>query len=177
MRFKILILILLSTSFAHAAPRPMATGTSSNETGDFGLGLMVGTVISATGKYWLSPKGAVDFGLGFSDRNTTVIYADYLYHLAGIFGSGTRFGRETSGYFGGGGGLGFWNGSNDNCGRWRCDGQSSSASGLFIRGLVGLEWHANPTRFGVFAEVGPSILLVPRTEGSLEFGTGGRYYF
>lgn len=144
---------------------------------DFGLGVMLGTITSVTGKYWLTQNGAIDFGIGFSDRNTTVIYADYLWHQAGIFGQGTRFGRETSGYIGGGGGLAFWNGNHDECGRWRCDGGRSDSGGLFIRGLVGFEWHPAPTRFGVFAELGPTILLVPKTEGSLDIGIGGRFYF
>jgi hypothetical protein len=159
---------------AQAAERLMAPAVpAANE---IGVGVMVGTIISATGKYWLSNQGAIDFGVGFSDHSTTVLYADYLWHIPRVFGTGTRFGRETQLYFGGGAGVGFWNHDN-RCGRWGCDDRTSDTTGLFIRGLVGFEWFPSTTRFGVFAEVGPSILLTPHTDGAVDIGIGGRYYF
>lgn len=144
---------------------------------DFGAGLMVGSMVSITGKNWFDQKSAVDFGLGFSGSNGTAIYADYLYHVAGIFGNSTRFGRETVGYIGGGVGIGFWDNSYE-CGRWGCGRRrDDSGTGVFLRGLVGFEWFPSTTRFGVFLELGPTFLLIPDTAGDLDIGLGARYYF
>ncbi len=154
---------------------PLTSSAATTDTHKFGAGLMVGNMVAMTGKYWLSKQGAVDFGLGFSGG--TAVYADYLWHIPGIFGSGTRFGRETSGYIGGGGGVGFWSDSYE-CGRYDCGRRKSeSGTGVFVRGLVGFEWYPAPTQFGVFAEIGPTFLLTPSTAGRLDLGVGGRYYF
>jgi len=158
-----------SGSSISSAPRP----------GDFGLGLMLGSIISITGKYWLNKQGALDFGFGFVGQPWTMLYADYLWHIPRAFGTGTKFGRESSLYFGGGGGLGFWNSANG-CGHWNCSWDSEHANsgiGLFVRGLVGAEWYPAPSRFGLFGELGPSIMLIPGTWGALDFDIGGRYYF
>ncbi len=155
----------------------LQTSANPGPPGDFGLGLMLGSVVSVTGKYWLSKNGALDFGLGFSGRRGNSIYADYLWHLPGVFGTGTKFGRETSGYLGGGGGVGYWSESYE-CGRWHCDRRrSDSGTGIFVRGVFGLEWFPARTRFGVFGELGPTMLLAPDTGGSLDVGVGGRFYF
>ncbi len=144
---------------------------------DIGLGLMLGSMHAVTGKYWISEQGAIDFGIGFNGRNALALYGDFLWHVPGIFGSGTKFGRETSGYLGGGAGVGTWNDSYD-CGRWKCNlRREDSGTGVFLRALFGFEWFPARTRFGVFAELGPTLLLAPDTGGSLDIGLGGRYYF
>ena len=162
----LLILSFIYVNTVHASPPA-----------DFGAGLMVGSMVSITGKHWFDQKGAVDFGLGFTGSDGTAIYADYLYHVQGIFGSGTRFGRETVGYIGGGAGVGFWNDDYE-CGRWGCDRRrDDSGTGVFLRAIVGFEWFPATTRFGVFAELGPTFLIIPDTSGDLDIGVGGRYYF
>ncbi len=159
-------LILTHVSAAFAAPPS-----------DFGAGLMIGSMVSATGKVWLDEQNAVDFGLGFSGSDDVAIYADYLWHARGVFGSTTRFGRETTGYLGGGAGISFWSDSYD-CGRFGCDRRrDDSGTGVFIRALLGFEWVPATTRFGVFAEIGPSFLIVPEVDGDLDIGIGARYYF
>lgn len=150
---------------------------NSTAPADFGLGLMLGSMNSVTGKYWLSKREALDFGLGFSGRNSVALYGDYLWHVPGIFGDGSKFGRETSGYIGGGLGIATWNDSYD-CGRWKCDRRrEDSETGVFLRALFGFEWFPARTRFGVFAELGPTLLFAPGTGGTLDIGVGGRYYF
>lgn len=171
------LLIIFACVFTFQVRASTPTGSSGG--GPFGLGLMVGSIISVTGKYWLSERGALDFGLGFVGQPWTVLYADYIWHIPGLFGKGTQFGRETKAYFGGGGGVGFWR-QNGDCGRWNCSWDSNrtgSGTGVFIRGLFGFEWSPNHTPFGVFGELGPSILLTPGTGGTLDVGVGGRYYF
>ncbi len=162
----IVALILTHGTAAFAAPPS-----------DFGAGLMIGSMVSATGKVWVDEQNAVDFGLGFSGGDEVAIYADYLWHIRGVFGSSTRFGRETTGYIGGGAGIGFWDDSYD-CGRFGCDRRrDDSGTGVFIRALLGFEWVPAATRFGIFAEIGPSFLIVPDVDGDLDIGIGARYYF
>jgi hypothetical protein len=160
-----LFLIFLNTSASAAAPS------------DFGAGIMIGSMVSATGKHWFDDQKAVDFGVGFTGSDDVAIYADYLWHIRGVFGSTTRFGRETMGYLGGGAGLGFWDDSYD-CGRFGCDRRrDDSGTGIFLRLLIGFEWVPPTTRFGFFAEVGPSFLIVPDVDTDLDIGIGARYYF
>ncbi|MBX9767241.1 MAG: hypothetical protein K2X47_08220 [Bdellovibrionales bacterium] len=167
MKTLLLILFVLTLKPAHA---------STVGPGKIGVGLMLGSIVSMTGKYWLSERGALDFGIGVSGRANS-LYGDYLWHVPGMFGTGTRFGRETSGYFGGGLGLGFWSESYE-CGRWNCSRRTAdSGTGVFLRGLFGAEWYPPATRFGVFLEIGPTLLLTPATSGGLDLGLGGRYYF
>lgn len=138
---------------------------------------MLGSMTSATGKYWWNKKEAIDFGLGFAGSHTTTLYADYLWHAPNIFGTSSRFARETMGYIGGGLGVGLWDDSYE-CGRWGCDRRTDNSDiGVFIRALVGFEWFPSTTRFGVFAEIGPTLLITPDFNGSLDIGIGGRYYF
>lgn len=163
----VLFSLLLSTSASANVP--------SRE--NIGVGLMLGSLVAVTGKYWVSDRGAIDFGIGFSGRRGNSVYGDFLWHIPKIFGTGTKFGRETQGYLGGGAGIGYWSDSYE-CGRWRCDRRvDDSGTAIFIRGLFGFEWFPARTRFGVFAEVGPTMLIAPATAGSLDLGVGGRYYF
>lgn len=150
---------------------------SATPPSNFAAGLMIGTITSINGKYWLSKRGALDFGIGFSGSPDTALYADYLYHIPNVFGAGSKFTRETAGYIGGGGGIAFWDDSYE-CGRFGCDRRTRrTSSGVFIRGLVGLEWYAAPTRFGVFGELGPTILFAPVSASGLDAEVGGRFYF
>jgi len=138
---------------------------------------MTGSMTSVTGKYWLQKEAALDFGIGFAGYPGSALYLDYLWHIPGVFGRNSKFGRESSIYFGGGGGVAFWDDTYD-CGRWHCDRRPRQReSGVFIRGLAGVEWYAAPTRFGVFGELGPTILLSPASGSGLDIGVGGRWYF
>jgi hypothetical protein len=162
------LLILLVCFQADA----FANGASPG--GNFGLGLTVGSFYAVTGKYFVDKRSAVDFGVAFDDLG---LYADYVYHIPNIFGKGSKFTRETAGYFGGGGGVMFWDNSYE-CGRFGCDRHSGKTeTGVFVRGFAGFEWYAAPTKFGVFAEVGPMILLTPDTDTDFDVQVGGRFYF
>lgn len=153
-----------------------AAGAVTPAPDQIGVGMMIGSITSATGKYWLTGKSALDFGLGV-DNPGVVLYGDYLWHVPGMFGRNSQFGRETSGYFGGGLGLSFWDDDYE-CGRWHCERRTTKkGTGVFIRGLFGFEWYPKPAPWGVFLELGPTILLTPVSGSGLDVGLGGRYYF
>src|SRR5262245_56357493 len=70
---------------AHARPRPdRATSFEANKT--FGLGIMIGAATGLSGKYYLSPTTAIDFGLGayhrFRHHSAWQLHADFLWHPA-----------------------------------------------------------------------------------------------
>ncbi|PWU17517.1 MAG: hypothetical protein C5B49_08740 [Bdellovibrio sp.] len=142
--------------------------------GKFGAGFMIGTLVSINGKYWFSDRSALDFGLAFNSPYWNMLYADYLWHLPGLFGSSTQFGRQSVGYVGVGGGLGFWN--RRDCNRWGCSG-SDNGTGVALRGFFGAEWTPAPNPLGVFAEIGPTIGLTPATVTLIDLAVGLRYYF
>ncbi len=77
--------IVLETGFARPVSRESYKTSAVPAENEFGLGLMVGTIVSVTGKYWLTDQAALDFGLGFVGSPWTAIYADYLWHHAGSF--------------------------------------------------------------------------------------------
>ena len=64
-----------------SAYRPSA----SAESGNFGLGLMLGEPSGLTGKYWLSDTHAVDGALSFSFGNYTALLSDFLWHAPRAF--------------------------------------------------------------------------------------------
>ena len=78
--------------------------------GDFGLGLTLGSLVAVNGKYWLDNRGALSFGLGNMSSHWTVLYGEYLFHIPGLFGKSTKFGRETYAYAGGGDAYGYYGG-------------------------------------------------------------------
>ncbi len=171
MRHWILAAILVFVSSPVRADAPKAES--------FGLGLMVGTMGAINAKYFILDQGAVDLGVEFLDHAGKVIYADFFWHIQKLFGKGTKFGRESSLYFGGGLGVGLWV-RTDTCGRWNCswDANSTGAgNGFFGRLVVGTEWNPARTRFGVFGEVGPSFTLYPSGGKAFDVAVGGRYYF
>lgn len=46
-----------------------------------------------------------------------------------------------------------------------------------MRGFFGVEWFPGHPPFGIFAEIGPTIGIVPGVGGTIDFGTGARYFF
>lgn len=169
-----LILVLSSVGWAAGGKQRAPSAHPSG----FGVGLMVGTIDAITGKYVLPNGNAIDFGLGFMFNPWNALYGDYLFNFPGMFGSNTQFGRQSQGYFGIGGGVAFWQNRSDYCWRYYCGtSYASSSSGVFVRGFFGVEWFPAKPPFGVFAEIGPTIGIIPGFGGTIDFGTGARYFF
>ncbi|MCX5743371.1 MAG: DUF3996 domain-containing protein [Proteobacteria bacterium] len=104
-----------------ARPRPTQASKSFEANKTFGLGVELGEPSGLTGKYFTSPSGAIDFGIGafgyYGFRNRYAdgglhIYADYLFHpltlvsteafelplYVGIGGRYWRYGYNQNGY-------------------------------------------------------------------------------
>jgi hypothetical protein len=147
--------------------------------GTFGAGAEIGTVGAITAKYFIIDRGAIDAGIEFLDKPFSVIYSDFLWHIPGLFPRAHKFWRESALYFGGGGGVGFWD-RLDSCGRWNCHWNSNSqgaGNGFFIRAVGGIEWYPSKTHWGVYGEVAPSYIWYPGGASMIDVAVGGRFYF
>ncbi|MBS1963785.1 MAG: hypothetical protein JST04_16360 [Bdellovibrionales bacterium] len=146
------------------------------KTRDFGLGVLVGDPTGVTGKLWLDPASALDFGFGFSSSDVTLLYGDYLFHFPGAFGHDTAFGSRLIPYVGGGIVLAF-SGDRHRGEDRRFYGTSGDSFGFGVRIPFGLEWFAPHPRLGVFVELVPGVAFAPSSGGFFEGGAGIRYYF
>jgi len=173
------ICVVLVVFFIFETPESFAArSTGAARSSRFGAGVMIGTMTSITGKYYLSNGNAVDFGLAFVPSPWTVLYGDYLWNFPGLFGGGSLFARQTTGYFGVGAGIGFWSHARD-CYRYYCGTAyaGSTSTGLFVRAFFGAEWFPSDPPLGVFAEIGPAIGVMPGFGGAIDLGLGLRYFF
>ena len=91
MRTHLLVALAIASAVgsAEARPRPARSTSNFQANKTFGAGLELGNPTGLTAKYFLSPSGALDFGLGaygdygFRNRgygNGLSIYMDYLWH-------------------------------------------------------------------------------------------------
>jgi hypothetical protein len=81
----VLVAVLGVAGTADARRRHFGNGASNYESnGTFGLGLELGEPTGLTGKVFLSPSGAIDFGIGdlynYYAGNGLHLYVDYLWH-------------------------------------------------------------------------------------------------
>ena len=167
---KVTRLLALSMMFAlavaqsaDARPRPHGFGGKkfqANKT--FGLGLELGTPVGITGKYFVAPSGAIDFGLGYVPYHYygddgLHLYVDYLWHPI-VVASTAPF--ELPFYIGVGGR--FW--TFDYCdNRNVCD---YNGSVFGVRVPLGLDFDFNNVPLDAFVQLTPT----------LDFYRGYRYH-
>lgn len=141
---------------------------------ELGLGFALGSPTAITGKLWVQPMQAIDFGIGFG-WSSWMLYGDYHWNKPQIFGTKTQFLRDLTGYIGAGAGLAIWS-HVESCGRFACKSKDSGTA-IFVRAPIGTEWYPEDPRIGVFLEIAPVLAIVPGFGGTVDFQIGGRYYF
>jgi hypothetical protein len=143
----IVILILLLTSSSNA------------QQSGFGLGLMIGEPTGFSGKYWISPRSAIDGAFAWSlDKNGKIqIHSDYLWHNYNII---SVIKGKLPIYYGIGGRLLF---------------ASNNIAGL--RGVAGLDYLFAGTPLDIFLELAPILDLAPKVDFDFNGAIGIRYYF
>ena len=154
-----LVLVTALGSIADARPHPSGFGGGDFEANKkFGLGLELGDVAGLTGKLFVTPNQALDFGIG--DLYTTYygdfgrygggihLYADYLWHPV-VLAKPEAF--ELPLYIGIGGR--FWNFD------YFCDarGVCSSASAFGVRIPVGIDFDFNNVPLDIFVQLVPTL--------------------
>ena len=154
-------------------------GFEANKT--FGLGLELGEPTGLTGKVFVSPKGAIDFGVGYIYDyyyygDGVHLYGDFLYHPVSLV-SAQAF--ELPLYVGGG--LRYWNFRY--CFQGLCD---YGGSALGIRVPVGIAFDFNNTPLDIFIQLVPTLDFAygdyynrfrDRTYLGIDLSVGLRYYF
>lgn len=156
-----------------------STGFEANKT--FGLGLELGEPFGLNGKYFLSDKAALDFGLGliyghYYYGDGVHIYGDFLYHPVSLAHANAF---ELPLYIGGG--LRFWNFSY--CYMGLCDYHSSVFG---IRVPIGISFDFNNTPLDIFIQLVPVFDFIygdyydhfrDRAHIGIDLSVGVRYWF
>ena len=147
---------VLAANDADARPKPRGfSGQKSFEANKtFGLGLELGEPTGLNGKYFLSPSGAIDFGVGaiyghYYGGDGIHLYVDYLWHPLSLT-SQPAF--ELPFYIGVGGR--FWDFDYCRNGNRNC-GYGGSAFG--IRVPVGLSFDFNNVPLDIFLQLIPVL--------------------
>jgi hypothetical protein len=137
----------------------LLTGTSNAQQSGFGLGLMIGEPTGFSGKYWISPWGAIDGAFAWSlDKNGKIqIHSDYLWHNYNII---SVIKGKLPIYYGIGGRLVF---------------AADNIAGL--RGVAGLDYLFANTPLDIFLELAPILDLAPKVDFDFNGTIGIRYYF
>ncbi len=144
-------LMVASAPDADARPRPAGRQSNFEANKTFGLGLMFGDPTGLSGKYFLGPDTALDFGIGgagWAHRyygTALQIHVDHLWHPVSLT-SADAF--ELPLYFGIGGRLLFFD-YYDDPGRDRYD----DVVALGVRVPVGISFDFNNIPLDIFAEL------------------------
>ncbi len=175
-------LTAVAGSDADARPRPAGKTSSSNFEANktFGLGIMFGDPTGLSGKYFLGPDTALDFGVGgggyaYGHRRGLHIHVDYLWHPISLV-SAEPF--ELPLYFGVGGRL--WSFDDD----YRND-RDDDVTALGVRVPVGIAFDFNNIPLDIFFELGLAFdfFVSSYDDNYRSFGVhvfsalGIRYYF
>ena len=169
---------LFAGAAAQARPRPAGhiAGRRFEANKTFGLGLELGAPTGLTGKFFLSPDRALDFGIGdiynYFDRSGLHLYGDYLWHPVSLV-STEDF--ELPLYVGVGGR--FWSFDNR-----RADNTVNSASAFGFRVPVGVSFDLNNLPLDFFVQVVPVLDFysnyTPHTIYlDVDASIGARYWF
>lgn len=177
-----ILLILIEAAALTAAARS-ASATEVGYRRNFGLGLMLGEPTGITGKYWITSRNAIDFGLGFGygryyDRpcdkwgcyggyRGASINVGYLWHPSVL----VRGQAELVWHVGVGGRAWFW----DYGDRYS---ERSGFLDVAARVPIGLDlMFNNPGFLEIYVEIAPSLYLFHGPYLGFEGSLGIRFYF
>lgn len=144
---------MFDASSSEARPRPTRKKSNFKANKTFGLGIMLGAPTGLSGKYFLGPDTALDFGVGtiyeYRNRRGFHAHVDFLWHPVSLV-SAPAF--ELPLYFGVGGRLlrGDYCYNYDN---GRCDYYYDDYAALGVRGPLGIAFDFNRVPLDVFLEL------------------------
>lgn len=145
------------------------------ETGNLGLGFVLGDPTALSTRYNLSSQRAFDAQVAFTSHNFLLVYGDYLLQFHGLLGRNHKFLEQLTPYMGAGL-VGAFATRKDHDKDGYFD-QRDDSLALAVRIPFGLEWRWDRVPFGIGAELAPGIVVIPSTEGFLQAGITLRYYF
>jgi hypothetical protein len=181
------VALATSSTSADAGRRRSFGGGHSNfqSNGTFGLGLELGEPSGLNGKYFLTPSGALDFGVGYIYDHYYAgdgihLYADYLWHPFLI----TKTEPFQMPFYVGVGGR-YWHFD------WGCDRGGNNcaydASAFGVRVPVGLAFDFNNVPLDIFIQLTPVLDFFSgydrdgfdhdRVHLGIDFSVGIRFWF
>lgn len=174
----IAIAVLASVGIADARPRPHGFGGKRFEANKtFGLGLELGEPTGLSGKLFLQPDQAIDFGVGdiyhhYYGGDGLHLYFDYLWHPVSL-ASTEAF--ELPFYVGIGGRTWFFDYA---CGPNTCNG----AEAFGIRVPLGVSFDLNSVPLDIFIQLVPTLdffrdYAPHNVYLDVDFSVGIRYWF
>ena len=145
------------------------TINNQEKSGQFGLGIAVGSLAGVSGQYWLTNDRAINMTLA-AEHGNAVISGAHVWMFPGVFADAGRNANYFVPYIGGGAIAAFGNQS---------DYFSRNNENVAVAAQIplGIEFLPSLQRFDVFAEVAPSLELVPTMVGFLTADLGARFYF
>lgn len=146
----------MKTALALGCLLAMAGPSRAQETGDAGVGVILGNPTGATGKLWLSGSQAVDAGIGYSTN--LAVYGDYLWHSWSVLP------RPSEGKLPAYVGLGL-------------QARVFDETELGIRTVVGVAYWLPRDPVEIFFEIVPVFRVTRTSSVGLDAGLGLRYYF
>ena len=177
--FAAVVVALGVASVADARPRPAGHNKKFEANKTFGLGLELGEPTSITGKLFVSPSNALDFGVGtiyhdyYGGDGGLHLYADYLWHPA-VLTSTDDF--ELPFYIGVGGR--FWDFN------YACNPQNdcTGAAAFGVRMPIGVTFDFNNVPLDVFIQIVPTLdffhdYATHDIYLDFDFSVGIRYWF
>ena len=173
----VLVAVLAVSGTADARRRHFVSTSNYQSNGTFGLGLELGEPTGVTGKLFLNPSQAIDFGIGDLYHNYYVgadgihLYADYLWHpfeLTSVDALKLPF------YIGVGGRAWFFDA---NCGPNDC-----GAEIFGVRVPVGIDFDLNDVPLDIFVQIVPTLDFYHDYANrsvylDFDFSVGIRYWF
>jgi hypothetical protein len=159
---------------ADARPRPAGRASSFTANKTFGLGLMLGAPSGLSGKYFIGPSTALDFGVGIiryccrGDRDGLHLHGDVLFHPVSLT-SQPAF--ELPLYFGVGARI------------WDFDDNEFDDDGfaLGVRAPIGIAFDFNNVPLDVFIELALVVDFFfnyrDEVDGDINGAIGVRYWF
>ncbi len=147
---KKILTLLFAVSCLGASP------VLADSAGKLGLGVVVGSPIGPTMKYWIDNTMAFDVGVGFDED--PVFYGDLLFHNWGMVNQPAN------------GRLGFYAGVGP-----RFESIDHHDDEFGIRVPLGVDFLFNNSPVEIFLELAPVFVVSPDTDAALDGGVGVRF--
>lgn len=162
---KTLIALMLAFTCLTQTPAHAADSARGKR---FGAGFVLGVPTGLSFQADAAATRTFNGGLAWSFDNWMQIWVDYTFHFPHFVSDLVGEYSPIDAYLGFGGGILFAEKNRLS---------SSSKVGGIIRIPLGLEYKLASAPLGFFVELVPSLVVGPLTDGELQGGIGGRFYF
>jgi hypothetical protein len=163
------ILFSISANAAGLSTSRYSSVANEEKAGQFGAGLAVGSLTGLSTQYWLDNGRAINATFA-AERGNVALSVAHLWLFRGAFANTSRRANDFVPYIGIGAIAAFGTQS---------DYFTRNNENVAVAAQVpfGIEFLPSLQRFDIFAELAPSLEIVPTTGGFLTADLGARFYF